>query len=56
MINKYLCINAVKIGSNLITCRLCEKEKCKYQQYCPNDHSWYNSELYKKCNLNKDQQ
>ena len=56
MINKYLCKYATKVGSNLITCKLCNEENCKYQQYCPNDHSWYNSELYKKCNLNKDQQ
>lgn len=47
--NKYICKEAKINGSQLITCKACANEVCKYQKYCPTDRKWYNSDLYKQC-------
>ena len=47
--DKYICKNAIEDGAKLISCKFCKDKYCKYQKYCPTDHKWYNSKLYKEC-------
>ena len=50
---KYSCEYSEVIYTQLRTCKINNNETCKFQQYCPKDHEWYNSELYNTCEYRK---